>query len=149
MTSLIYFFLFFSVGCVSYRDVLKAIGEKWVVAETKHKVSKSASEEFWGIASSMFDTLFESKKNNAITNKVPKFATLRQKLYNDNVPPVHLSTAYRHRETGEITYVDDVTSTPVSQFSPRDYEQLYEFARVKVHTHTYFFLMYFFSVFYF
>ena len=52
-------------------------------------------------------------------------------MYADILPPVSLKIAYKHRETGNIRVVDD-TYTHIKDFSPTEYEKIYEIATIKV-----------------
>lgn len=114
-----------------YCNVLRDLSEAWIDAETHHKVSKQASDDFFDIASKWFHKLYQAKARDLIQKNVPKFTTLRRRLHKTNVPPIELEIAYKNRETGEITVVK-AEKTPVKQFNPREYEKIYEAAKVKV-----------------
>ena len=100
--------------------------------EGKHRISKTASEEFWELAKSGFVKLSETRNRQFITKKIPKFRTVRDNIYEDRVPKIHMSVAYQHKDTGDIIVMEDLESTPRSRFPPTTYSKLYETAKVKV-----------------
>lgn len=81
---------------------------------------------FWRTALKLFPAL-KSSPGNKPTHQ---FKTIRNKLY-DIVPDATLEIGYKNKATGEIKVVKAL-STPVSQYSPADYEKLFEIASVKV-----------------
>ena len=78
----------------------------------------------------MFHQLYLAKGDQG--RKIPQFPQLRAKLYENEVPDVKLTIGYESKLTGEITIVEDVASTPVSNFPPSTYRKLYEIAYVSV-----------------
>ena len=96
-----------------------------------HRVSKSASEDFWRLASREFPKLSRARTDEMVYKKIPQFQILRKNLYKAHVPPISLKIAYQDLDTDEITVVEG-QKTPVSQFSPSKYRKLYEIATVKV-----------------
>ena len=103
-----------------------------MVLELKHRVSKSASNEFWRLAMRSFPKLFEAKKNAGNHIKVPQFPSIRNLLYRDNLPDIKLEMAYESKETGDILILKDLDKTPVNRFPPSKFDMLYETVKVKV-----------------
>ena len=116
----------------SYKEVLKELADEWIEAEIDHRVSKSASNCFWKIATTKFKKLFETKSIQGVRKKVPQFAHLRKKLYDNKVPPIHMEIAYKDNETEEIVVLEDLKKAPVGKFPPDKFTKLYEQATVKV-----------------
>ena len=115
----------------SFQYLLSQLSEDWIVNEVDHKVSKTASSEFWNIAAKWMFAITaafirEKKK------KFPKFPHIRKKLKKKHVPRVSLETAYINKETRELTIAADTDKVPVSQFPPDKYQKVYESAKVKV-----------------
>ena len=102
-----------------------------MIIEMHHRVSKSASEDFWKLALSMFPRLHRAKITDGIYKRIPQFQNQRKKLFAAKVPKITLKTAYQNKETEEITEVES-TKDPGSQFNPHHYKKLYESAKVEV-----------------
>ena len=117
---------------IHYNDILEALSRDWILLELKHVVSKSAANEFWDAAARYFPILQQCRENENITKKIPKFRSIRNNLYNDNVPGIKLEVAYEVRETRDIIVMEDLNSTPLSRFPPSKYIKLYEVSTVKV-----------------
>ena len=99
----------------------------WLLIELNHKVSKTATDLFWKTA-----LLYIHKLKSAPGNKAThQFKTIRKKLYEGNIPDIHLEIGYKDRTTGKIDVVEDI-STPVRQFPPSKFEKLFEIASIKV-----------------
>lgn len=116
----------------SYKDLLEKLSEKWITLEINHRMSKTASNELWELAKSTFPRLHRAKMEERVCKKIPKFPTLRDKLYATHVPKIRMEIAYKNKETGGITIIEDALSTPVTRFHPHLYEKLYESAKVEV-----------------
>lgn len=101
-----------------------------MVIETNHRVSKQASNDFWDLANRFFHPMYVAKGDGG--RKIPQISHLRDKLYDDKVPPVEMEIGYQNKENGEITVVEDIRSAPVSRFPPSTYKRLYEIASVDV-----------------
>lgn len=114
----------------THLEILNDLSKQWLLNEVNHRVSKEASNKFWEISNRMFHQLYLAKENQG--RKIPQFPQLRTKLYENEVPDIKLSIGYECKETGEITVVEDVSSTPVSKFPPATYRKLYETAYVSV-----------------
>ena len=99
--------------------------------EQRHHVSKSASDDFWRLASSAFPKLHRAKVNEMITNKIPQFTSQRLKTKKKEVPDITLEVAYQNNDTEEITVVQS-EKTPKNRFNPQTYTKLYEIASVQV-----------------
>ena len=48
------------------------------------------------------------------------------------VPPIHMEIGFQSKQDGEIVVLEDVQSSPVSQYPPCTYKRLYEIASVDV-----------------
>ena len=110
-----------------YSTIFKELKSQWMQTEILHCVSKTASEAFWKLGMLYFTKLAHASRKK----KIPVFRTIRDKMYNDLVPPVHLEIGYKNKESGEIEIVND-TVTPVKRYSSTKYEKLYEIGTVKV-----------------
>ena len=109
--------------------ILQNLANKWIVTEISHRVSKTASNQFWSLANEMFHDMYEAKGNHG--RKIPQFDQLRKKLYASNVPEIKLEIGYESKLNGEVTVVE-AHSTPVSAFPPSTHRRLYEIASVDV-----------------
>ena len=103
-----------------------------MLLELKHRVSKCAANEFWRLAIGSIPKLFEAKRNAGSQKKVPQFPSIRNLLYQDNLPDIMLEVAYESKETGDIIILRDLDKTPVNKFPPCKFDQLYETVKVKV-----------------
>ena len=112
--------------------VLQALIKKWIITESDHHVSKTASNEFWKVADEFFFRLYKAKEREKNRKKVSQFLHTRRKLYSKHVPKITMTVAYEHKETKEVTIVKSLESTPTSRFPPNLYNKLYEAASVKV-----------------
>ena len=116
----------------SYQYLLRKFAEDWMNNECHHKVSKTASTEFWNIARKWMLPLASAFKQEKKT-KFPKFEHIRRKLVKQNVPRVSLDTGFVHKETKELSIVRDTEKIPLLQFPPDVYERVFEVAKVKVY----------------
>ena len=114
-----------------YSGILHDLAKKWLVIELKHRVSKTTSNAFWELAKTMFPSLSRAKIEERVYKRVPKFQSQRRRLFKDNLPKIKLEIGYMNKETREIVVVES-DKTPVSRFSPHEYEKLYEVASVEV-----------------
>lgn len=119
---------------LGFDEIFKKLSEDWVVLEGKHRVSKTASNEFWTLASTSFYKLYEAKEFEGITKKVPGFRSVREKIYRDYIPKIIMEVGYEVKETGDIMILTDLESIPVKKFPPSKYKKLYETAKVSVST---------------
>lgn len=78
----------------------------------------------------MFHQMYVAKGN--LGKKIPQFDHIRQNLYDNNTPKVHMEIGYQSKEDGELTILDNVETIPVSRFPPSHYKRLYEIASVDV-----------------
>ena len=115
-----------------YKDVLKELSEKWIMAEIDHDVSKEATNTFWQIANKYFHSLYSLKSQQGVTRKIPQFPHLRKTLVHDNVPPVKMEIGYESKDTGDIVVVENVETTPTSRFPASTHRRLFEIASVDV-----------------
>ena len=120
-----------AMSFVTYKDALANLAEQWLVLETKHRVLKRASSAFWRLAKSRFSTVYNLKKDENITKKVPQFDHLRRLLNNETVPEIAMEVAYKNKETEEVTVLKNLEKLPVSKYPPDKFTKLYEQASVK------------------
>ena len=113
-----------------YQSILDDLKSKWLLTEIDHCVSKTATEAFWKLGLLYFPKLCAARVATK-KKKTSQFQTLRNKMYNDLVPPIDLHIGYKNKRTGEIVTVHD-TVTPIKRFSPNNFEKLFEIGTVKV-----------------
>ena len=118
----------------SFKYLLNQFSEEWMNNEINHKVSKTASSEFWNIAKKYMFSL-SSAFNLENKKKFPKFAHIRRKLVKEKVPRISLQTGYVHKTSQLLTIANDTEKTEVLQFPPDQFEKVFETATVKVHIH--------------
>lgn len=118
----------------SYHSIYLKLTEAWILSELGHRMSLTASNEFWKIATEFFPRLIEAKQRESITKKIPQFRTIRESLYKSHVPPIRLEFAYEVKETGDIIILSDLESTPASRFPPSNFTKLYESAKIEVNS---------------
>lgn len=111
----------------SYDSIFQKLKSKWLLIETAHKVSKCASDLFWRTALQFFPKLKATRDNK----KTQQFKTLRRNVYDEILPSISLQIGYKHRASGNIVVVND-TYTHRKQYSPTEYDKLYEIGTVKV-----------------
>ena len=116
----------------SFKSVHENLVKDWISVEIDHHVSKAASNAFWIVADKFFHRLYEAKKREGITRKIPQFVQERNKLYDNKVPDISMKVAYKHNVTGEISMVEATDSIPTSQHPPNLYTKIYEVASVEV-----------------
>ena len=116
----------------SYRAILNALSREWIDTELAHNMSNEASNRLFEVGKKWFHKLFQAKKDEGVSSRVPQFVHLRRQLTDKFCPEVSLEFLYKHKETGVITTTDKCTSTPISMFPPSEYEKLCEVASVKV-----------------
>ena len=109
-----------------FPDILEDLAKEWLIVEMTHDVSKTASDQYWELAKSMFNKL--PPKNSG---KIPTYTHIRRKLVGKNCPEIKLEVTYKQKETGE-TVTAEVTSLPVTQYRKPAFEPLYEIASVNV-----------------
>lgn len=115
----------------TYEAVLEKFAKDWLNIELDHTVSKTASNLFWQLSTKHLARVLEVKTREKVKKNIPQMKHIREKLYQKNVPKVHMKIAYRHKETQEVTVVNS-SVTPKSRFPSNEYEKLYEIASVKV-----------------
>ena len=115
---------------LDYQDILRDLSKQWLLIEINHRVSKEATNDFWSVANKMFHAMYVAKGD--FGRKVPQFPVLRERLYDNNTPRVHMDIAYQSKEDDGITVVRDVTSAPSSRFPPSTHRKLFEIASVDV-----------------
>ena len=120
------FFLFIT----DYLEILQNLVKDWILVEIEHRVSKKASNEFWRLSNTMFHQMYIAKGNRG--RSIPQISHLREKLYKDYVPPVHMDVGYESKDNGDVTVLKDISSIPVSKFPPSQFRKLYEIAYVDV-----------------
>lgn len=115
-----------------YESLFHSLSKDWLFLELKHRVSKTATQEFWSLALKSFPKLLQKKDEENVKKKIPQFRSIRQKLYDDYLPEIFLEVAYEVKETGDTIILRDLTKTPLKQFPPSKYRKLYEAVKVKV-----------------
>ena len=123
-----------------YDTVYEKLKSEWILAEIDHRVSKTASEAFWKIGLMYFPKIHAALGRR---KKIPQFKSVRNKMYEDLVPPVDLEIGYKDKSTGEISVVKD-SVTPLKRFPASKYEKIYEIGTLKV-SHQSKFLKYYFN----
>ena len=118
------------VGIITDEDeALTELSEKWIILELTHKVSKSASNEFWNLAITLMPKLFQNQQRKK--KKIPQFQQLRKNLYAKHLPPIALEVACENEETGDLITLN-TDSIPSANFPTSTHKQLYEVATLKV-----------------
>ena len=117
-----------------YQTMLHKMSKEWLELELTHRVSKTASDAFWNFGKEWFPKLFKTKTIQKVRRKTPGFTHLRRRMYDQYVPNVKMEFGFKHKETGAITVVKDVSVAPVSRFPRHEYEKLWEIAKVEVNT---------------
>lgn len=112
--------------------MLDKISKEWQLIELSHKVSKTATNMFWKVATDQLQSLQKFRETNKICRKIPQFRQVRKRLYRKHVPRISLEIGYLERSTGKIIKVEDTTQTPASKYPPNQYKKLYEQATVNV-----------------
>ena len=111
--------------------MLRSLTEKWLVLESKHRTSKSASEDFWQLSKHFFPLLARARIDQMVYKPIPKLRSQRKKIKKENVPKITLKIGYVDKETDEIFIVKD-EKTPIKRFGPGQYKKLFEVATVQV-----------------
>ena len=123
-----------------YFAILDELKEKWMSAELEHTISQAASNELWEICFKFIPKFFEARSRQNISKKPPTFNHVRRTLYDEKTPEVQLEIGYIHKESKELTVVED-TVTPKSRFPPNEYEKIYKVGSVKVNLTLFFYIV--------
>ena len=115
----------------SFHELYADLTKDWMCAEIDHRVSKTASNEFWRISNKYFFKLYKAKEREIRRKKIPQYKQVRQTMYSKHVPPVSLEVAFRDNTTGEVI-LEKGTSTPISKYPPNKFSKLFEMASVEV-----------------
>ena len=78
----------------------------------------------------MFHQMYVAKGNRG--RKIPQLSHLRQKMYDDRIPPVKMDVGFQEKGSGDITVLKGVSHIPVSRFPTNQYRRLYEIGYVDV-----------------
>lgn len=116
---------------LDYEGLLKELVEHWLSLEMRHRVSKSASEDFWDLSKKFFPKLHKARIEDMVYKPIPKLRSQRNKINAEKVPPIHMAIGYLNKETDEMTVVKG-SKNPKSNFDPRTFEKKFEIASVKV-----------------
>lgn len=116
----------------SYDSIYSKLTKKWLTLEVNHRMSLTASNEFWKLATSCIPTLIAAKTRERINRKIPQFRSIRQTLYKKYVPRISLEFGYEVKDTGDIIIMSDLECAPTSKFPPTKFKKLYESAEIKV-----------------
>ena len=114
-----------------YFKLLNSFSEAWLILELKHKISKTAANEFWRLAISQLPNLLSAKQGQNVTRKIPQFQQIRRTLYSKHLPKINLEVAYLNTESGEIE-TQSSANVPTKMFPSPAYTPLYEVATVQV-----------------
>ena len=112
--------------------LVNELAEKWLVNEITHKVSKTASNQFWQLAMESIPAISRKRQGEGLTKKVNGFIAKRRKLVSENSPEILMDIGYINKSNGQLEIVRDVKTTPVAKYPPSLYRKAYEIARVKV-----------------
>ena len=106
--------------------------EKWLHEQQHHHVSLNAANSFWKLAFQYVGKLLELKLEENNKKKIPDFLHVRQVIYKNICPPVHMSFAFLDKSDNSIVHVEG-DHTPLNQYerNPR-YQKLYEESHIKV-----------------
>ena len=110
-----------------YNTIFEKLKKDWLLAENKNLVSKTASETFWKIGLKYFSKLQTAPG----WKRTPQFKTIRKHMYDEKVPTDNLEIAYKEKSSGQVVIVKD-TITPMKNYSPANYEKMYEIGTIKV-----------------
>lgn len=113
------------------------MSRKWLFTQLHHKVSATATEEFWRISTTHWPNLIEARKNEQILKKVPQFQNQRKKLYKNLCPDVVMEFTYLNVNDGSIKKIQ---SQSCCKQQGSNFIKLYEEAHVQVCTKNIFFL---------
>ena len=114
----------------TYEAMVGKLSRDWLLAEVGHNVSKSASDALWKVACNLVPKVYDAKKAEEVEKNVPQFTHIRRSIYN-NLPPIHMKTGYKNKETGEVIVVES-NVTPNSQYPRSNFVKVYEVAYVEV-----------------
>ena len=117
---------------IDYFSLFDRISQMWLEVELTHNVSKSASNAFWKIATTVMMQLFQKKEELNIRRKIPMFPNQRKLLYEQHTLPVDLSFVFKHNASGVLTKVNRTDKTPISRFPASEYTKLLEIGSMKV-----------------
>ena len=109
-----------------YQTIFSKLKSDWLLIEINHKVSKTATDLFWKIG-----LIYFPKLRATANKKTCQFKTIRRKIYDDCIPEINMEIGYKKLTTGELQVVNE-KYTPVKQYSPKEYEKLFEIASIKV-----------------
>ena len=114
-----------------YFSLLDDVSRQWLDSELLHNVSKTASNHLWKLACTKVVKLFDIKRRQNISRKVPMFQQIRKKL-STNVPPITMEIGYINKTSGELEIERNLRSTPVKMYPPSLYQKAYEIATINV-----------------
>ena len=115
-----------------YEIIFHHLCKEWLKVEANHKVSKVATDAFWSLGKEWFHRMFVAKNQQRVKKKTPCFPHIRRTLDKKYVPPIKMSIAYKHNESGEVTVVEDTLVTPRNRFPSNQYKKMWEIAHVQV-----------------
>lgn len=120
-----------NTDATDFKDLFEEVCSDWLTLELDHHVSKTASNSFWSLACSKMVKLFELKKLENITRKVPQFKQIRRKRLT-KTPKIKMEIGYIDKSTGELTVEEDLVNTPVKMYPVSQFQKAYEIASIKV-----------------
>ena len=116
----------------TFDTLFQSFARKWVDEQLTHHVSLNAAASFWTLAFKYIGKILHLKASEHNTKKIPGFLNVRQVMYDDVCPPVHMSFAFLNKTDNSVEYVED-DHTPLNQYQRNpNFRMLYEEAHIKV-----------------
>ena len=116
---------------IHFHDFYEEVCKDWLDTEVDHNVSKTATNIFWRLACTKIVKLFELKRRQNITRKVPQFQQVRKSNLK-HIPPIEMEIGYMDKTTGDVIIESQLKKTPVKMYPPSQFQKVYEIASVKV-----------------
>ena len=130
-----------------YFDLLHNYSKEWLAVQLTHQVSLKATDKYWQLSLKWMPRLLAAKNRQNLKRKIPKFQNQRNKFFNRECPRIGMNFVYKHNDTGEIKYVNDVDTAPKKRFDQDPhYTKLYETAFIQVITITIILLIGYFTI---
>ena len=122
-------------GLNEYKELLKKVSEKWLMAQLTHNVSAAATNSFWHIALNDFTSLSDAREHSMTKKNIPGYIHLRRQLYKEKCPEVHMRFVYLNKESKNIEVVH-CDKDPGHKYPKSKYTKLFEEAHIKVNGQT-------------
>ena len=115
-----------------YVSFFNSFCKQWLHTQLTHHVSLAASNTFWKLSFENISKIFDLKRNENISRKIPQFYQIRKNFYKDNCPEVKMSFAFLDKNDQSIIHVNGDT-TPLKEYERNpQYQKLYEEAHIEV-----------------